>query len=142
MIRDLPGHLPNATLLSLDFDLIPDSKSTGDPGSGLDVCAFLATQDPVCPIILHSSNEQAVWEMLFKLGEGNWETDWLRHDPLGVVWIGTLWLPKVRSYLARNCRSGQAWRREMAAEAIDEGWVRLAWDDLCWVTVKQQQARK
>jgi len=105
MIRDLPGHLPNATLLSLDFDLIPDSNSTGDPGSGLDVCDFLAKQVPVCPIILHSSNEQAVWEMLFKLGEGNWETDWLRHDPLGVVWIGTLWLPKIQSYLARGPKS-------------------------------------
>lgn len=25
---------------------------------------------------------------------------WLRHDPLGVVWIGKMWLPKVQSYLA------------------------------------------
>ena len=101
MIRELPQHLTNAALLSLDFDLIPESNSTHDPGNGLDVCEYLAKLAPACPVILHSSNEKAVWEMLFKLSEGNWETDWLRHDPLGVVWIGKLWLPKVQSYLAR-----------------------------------------
>jgi CheY-like chemotaxis protein len=101
MIRDLPRHPPNATLLSLDFDLIPERNSTQDPGNGLVVSEYLKKLMPVCPIILYSSNEKAVWEMVFKLGEGNWESDWLRHDPLGVVWIGTLWLPKVWSYLAR-----------------------------------------
>jgi hypothetical protein len=101
MIRDLPQHLPQAALISLDFDLIPVSHSTQDPGNGLDVCTYLAKLAPSCPVILHSSNEKAVWEMLFKLGEGQWETDWLRHDPLGVVWIGALWLPKVKSYLSK-----------------------------------------
>jgi len=101
MIRDLPQHLPQTALISLDFDLIPESNSTQDPGNGLDVCKFLAKLAPNCPIILHSSNEKAVWEMLFKLGEGQWETDWLRHDPLGVLWIGKLWLPKVQSYLSK-----------------------------------------
>ena len=101
MIRELPQHLPTAALLSLDFDLIPESNSTHDPGNGLVVCEYLAKLAPACPVILHSSNEKAVWEMLFKLSEGKWETDWLRHDPLGVVWIGTLWLPKVQSYLVR-----------------------------------------
>ena len=105
MIRDLPSLLPNAALISLDYDLIPEPNSTDDPGTGLDVCKYLASIAPVCPIILHSSNEKAVWDMLFKLSEGNWETDWLRHDPLGVVWIGKLWLPKVQSYLMRmGCR--------------------------------------
>jgi len=101
MVGELPQHLPKAALLSLDFDLIPESNSTQDPGNGLVVCEYLAKLTPSCPVILHSSNKKVVWEMLFKLSEGNWETDWLRHDPLGVVWIGKLWLPKVQSYLAR-----------------------------------------
>ena len=101
MVEELPQNLSNAALLSLDFDLIPERNSTQDPGNGLAVCEYLAKLTPSCPVILHSSNEKAVWEMLFKLSGGNWETDWLRHDPLGVVWIGALWLPKVQSYLAR-----------------------------------------
>lgn len=104
MIHALPQHLPQAALMSLDFDLIPERNSTQDPGNGLVVCDYLAKCDPVCPVILHSSNEKAVWAMLFKLREGKWDTDWLRHDPLGVVWIGSQWLPKVQSRLENFVR--------------------------------------
>ena len=99
MIQAMPSHLDNVGVISLDYDLVPYSKSNRRPGTGLDVCSYLATIRPVCPIILHTSNEEAVWPMLFSLTEGKWETEWLRHDPIGEFWIGMVWLPRVKLLL-------------------------------------------
>ena len=98
MIKNLPKHLHHTSLISLDHDLIPESSSAVDPGCGIDVCAYLATLPPVCPVILHTANEEAAWAMLFKLSAAGWEADWVRHEQVGELWIGRLWAPKVKSY--------------------------------------------
>ena len=99
MITAIPRHLDNVGAISLDYDLVPYSESTGEPGTGLDVCNYLATIEPVCPVILHTSNNEAVWPMIFKLSEGRWESEWLRHDQVGELWIGKSWLPMIKSLL-------------------------------------------
>ena len=102
MIEAAAEHLPGAAVISLDHDLIPESKSIDDPGTGLLVCRYFATLPPVCPVILHTSNEEAAWSMLFTLSNANWETDWIRHNSTNEFWIGELWLPMVRSHIAKG----------------------------------------
>ncbi len=98
MIDDLSSYLGDTAVISLDYDLVPHSKSE-TPGNGLDVCRHLETIDPVCPILLHTSNETAVWPMLTSLGRNNWPTQWVRHEPVGELWIGRKWLPSVLEHL-------------------------------------------
>jgi DNA-binding NtrC family response regulator len=99
MNADLPKHLIQAAVISLDYDLLPESRTISNPGTGMDVCRHLASMAPVCPVILHTANESAAWEMLFELSRAGWNVDWLRHELVGEMWIGRKWLPKVKSLL-------------------------------------------
>ena len=101
MIAYLKQHQDQVGLISLDYDLVPYSNMP-TPGTGLDVCKFLATITPACPVIVHTANADAVWPMLEELCKGGWERDWLRHGPIGELWIGQQWLPRVRYYLDRD----------------------------------------
>jgi hypothetical protein len=100
MIRDLPARLPTAALISLDHDLLPPKGSNADPGTGLEVCEFLATQEPHCPILLHTSNYIKVWSMMNELSHARWDVH--RSPPVGMgeEWIETVWLPRVKELLA------------------------------------------
>ena len=101
MIREVEAFLPSACLISLDHDLEPSGPN--DPGTGWDVTKFLVTLQPVCPIIIHSSNaDRASWMMgEFEL-EG-WE--YHRLPPLGDDWIEHDWHHLVRRLLRRKRRS-------------------------------------
>jgi hypothetical protein len=98
MIADLPSILKQASLISLDHDLNPQSNVTTDPGTGLEVAEFLAKHSPVCPVLIHSTNHEKAWSMHNELRFGNWQVD--RVGPIGDDWIQCLWLPKVKSLLS------------------------------------------
>ncbi|RYD67427.1 MAG: hypothetical protein EOP84_30525 [Verrucomicrobiaceae bacterium] len=99
MIRDLPGLLPTASLISLDHDLLPQRGIPANPGSGLDVCEFLAKRKPECPVLLHTANYIKVWPMMNELSFAGWDIH--RTPPVGMQesWIETVWLPRVRMLL-------------------------------------------
>src|SRR5690606_24546100 len=65
-------HLGETALICLDHDLGPNRERNGavfDPGIGRDVVEYLATQEPVCPVIIHSTNLPAAFGMKARLKE-------------------------------------------------------------------------
>ena len=99
MVRELPDHLPHASLISLDHDLLPPKGVRDQPGRGMDVCEFLAKRNPSCPVLLHTANHIKVWPMMNELSFSRWGIH--RTPPVGMQegWIGTVWLPRVRMLL-------------------------------------------
>ncbi|HAB16254.1 MAG TPA: hypothetical protein PLX89_07535 [Verrucomicrobiota bacterium] len=56
MIVEAPSWLTRTALISLDHDLNRLPGAIDDPGSGLNVATWLARQQPICPVIIRSSN--------------------------------------------------------------------------------------
>lgn len=100
MIRDLPSCLASASVISLDHDLVRTKGSCEDPGSGLDVCEFLAKQNPICPVLLHTSNYIKVWSMMNELTYAKWDVHRTPPVGMGEKWIETVWLPRVKDLLS------------------------------------------
>jgi len=98
MMAECEEFFPSAALISLDHDLNPQPGATADPGTGLDVAKFLADFLPVCPVLVHSSNVDRAYSMCNELRFGKWMVD--RVGPIGIDWIGTTWLRRVRELLA------------------------------------------
>lgn len=97
MLTWLPGHLQACVLISLDHDLESTDPDL-NPGSGREVADWLATQEPVCPVIVHSTNVPAAAGMLRVLEEAGWTTRRvLPYDDL--LWINELWRDTVRELL-------------------------------------------
>src|SRR4051794_26332426 len=66
MIRFLEAHLADTLVISLDHDLDLKPGPYGrcvDPGTGREVAEYLASQQPVCPVIIHTSNAHAALGM-------------------------------------------------------------------------------
>ena len=105
MIRDLPVILPMASLISLDHDLLPAKGAPGHPGTGLDVCEFLAKRKPICPVFLHTANYIKVWPMMNELCFSKWDVH--RTPPVGMQegWIETVWLPRIKMVLDSSAES-------------------------------------
>lgn len=80
-------------LIGLDHDLFVDNVGDPDPGDGRDVAAFLASEQPVAPILIHSTNADAADSMLFTLADAGWSVE--RIAPIGHDWIESYWLPTV-----------------------------------------------
>lgn len=92
MIAELDQHLREAMLISLDHDLYRQSEEDPDPGSGRDVAEHLSAYDPVCPVIVHSTNTDAAWGMFNTLSAARWEVELVHHlDQQN--WVRELWLP-------------------------------------------------
>ena len=92
MIAELDQHLGKTMLISLDHDLYRQSEDDPDPGSGRDVAESLSVRTPVCPVIVHSTNSDAAWEMFNSLSGGAWQVELVHHlDQRD--WIRELWLP-------------------------------------------------
>jgi hypothetical protein len=96
MAECLPG-LPNCCLISLDHDLHPMPGATQDPGTGLEVAELLGRQEPVCPVIIHTSNSERRWSMHNEFRFGHWQVTVV--PPMGEDWIPRSWLPRVRELL-------------------------------------------
>lgn len=98
MIRFLDQHLADTLVISLDHDMElkagPEGRSI-DPGTGREVADFLAGKEPVCPVIIHTTNAQAAAGMESVLWGAGWETR--RVVPFDdMEWIGTHWFPAIR----------------------------------------------
>jgi hypothetical protein len=101
MLDWLEEHLGEADLISLDHDL-PIRRDQDnrliDCGTGRRVADWLAERKPVCPVIVHSSNEPCAAGMMFALRDGGWRCRrvYPRDD---VEWIGREWAETVRECL-------------------------------------------
>lgn len=93
----LSENLGRTILICLDHDLGPSRLRDGarfEPGTGRDVVDWLATRQPTCPVIVHSSNSLAVSGMLFALEQAGWTTS--RVLPMGdLEWIQAAWVAAV-----------------------------------------------
>lgn len=103
-IAFLHGNLARVIAIALDhdLDLIPvHPRRTLDPGTGRDVVDFLATQSPVCPVLIHSTNVSAVTGMRRELEESGWKT--YRVIPTdGEAWIGNDWIIQLRNAIVES----------------------------------------
>jgi hypothetical protein len=101
MIDFLKGNLSRAKLISLDHDLVADPlkhRESFDPGNGRDVADYLATQEPCCPVILHTTNYTARDGMYFAMDAIGWELHVvIPHDD--VEWVGQEWADTVKRIL-------------------------------------------
>lgn len=84
-------------LISLDHDLFVEEPDEPDPGDGRDVAKFLAEQEPICPILIHSSNSIAADSMQFTLEESGWKVR--KIAPLGEDWIESYWYSIAKRWL-------------------------------------------
>lgn len=94
LIAECHPYLAEACLISLDHDLHPAPGVTADPGTGLDVAEFLGCREPVCPVIVHTSNNECRWSMYNALRFGKWQVEIV--SPIGGAWIQSSWLPRAR----------------------------------------------
>jgi hypothetical protein len=100
----LQKHLVEAALICLDHDLGPNRERNGevfDPGTGRDVVDYLATQDPVCPIIIHTSNSMAAPGMELVLNDAGWMHS-RSYPEDGLLWIHAYWIKDVVDILGRQ----------------------------------------
>lgn len=101
MIEWLRNHLTSTVLISLDHDLGPNrirNREVFNPGTGQDVVNCLATQKPLCPVIIHTSNYLAAPGMELMLSDSGWVCS--RIIPLNnLEWIDNAWAVEIRKYL-------------------------------------------
>ena len=97
MIAECGGELADTCLISLDHDLVPASVESPDPGTGLEVAEFLSRRQPVCPVILHTSNHERRWSMHNEFRFAGWSVEIV--PPIGDDWIQISWLPKARALI-------------------------------------------
>jgi CheY-like chemotaxis protein len=98
-IRFLRLHLDETLVVSLDHDLDLISGAPGrmfDPGTGRDVADYLATQPPVCPVVIQTTNVPAGDGMERVLQEAGWTTT--RVTPYGdLEWVAEVWFRLMRN---------------------------------------------
>ncbi len=87
-------------LIALDHDLFTDNADDPDPGDGRDVAKHLADCQPVCPVLIHSTNRPAAESMLLTLRDAKWTAD--RIAPIGDDWIEAYWYPIAVEMMAAN----------------------------------------
>ena len=104
----LEGAWDDVRLLSLDHDLGPTRQTIEggrfDPGTGMDVVAFLEARAPRFPVIVHSSNPYAVPSMLYRLEAAGWTVQ--RVAPFGDQWVEGIWARTVAEQLGRAGAAG------------------------------------
>ena len=101
MIEWLQNHLKSTVLISLDHDLGPSRARNGetfDLGTGQDVVNYLTTQQPLCPVIVHTANYLAAPGMEQMLNDSGWTSS--RVIPVNNLdWIDHAWIPEIRRHL-------------------------------------------
>ena len=106
MIAECVDWFASAALICLDHDLVARAGVASDPGDGLEVAQFLADFQPVCPVLIHSSNTDRAYSMLNELRFAGWLVD--RIGPLGNDWIELSWFPRVRQFLENHPNTWRA----------------------------------
>ena len=104
MIQWLVDNLESCELICLDHDLGPNRQRAGDvfdPGIGRDVVDHLATREPVCPVIIHTTNLEARPGMIDTLQTSGWTVSYVSpyEDDL---WIREVWITEVVLALQGN----------------------------------------
>jgi len=105
-------HRKGASLvaISLDHDLEPiprESQRWMEPGSGLDVAEFLAEQQPMCPVLIHSTNLSAAQQMSALLTPADWPVKCV--VPYGdTEWVSEVWFPALRQGMDQWVRQRSA----------------------------------
>jgi CheY-like chemotaxis protein len=98
MLPWLSEHQAEIDLLSLDHDLndhVHPDGSSQPCGSGRDIASLLASLQPTCPVIIHSSNETAALGMNELLSSAGWPVRRVYpHDDLS--WIASDWSDEIR----------------------------------------------
>jgi FixJ family two-component response regulator len=97
MVAECGPLLSNCCLISLDHDLNSADGGSQDPGTGMDVARFLAELRPACPIIIHTSNNDARWSMHNEFRFANMNAEIV--GPIGENWIIESWLPRALTLL-------------------------------------------
>lgn len=98
IISWLKNNLASAAIISLDHDLFPQSENEPDPGTGRDVADYLATQIPVCHIVIHTTNSLAAPGMEMVLTEQGWTQS--RVIPFNdLEWVTTWWIRELLEQL-------------------------------------------
>jgi hypothetical protein len=97
MIEWLSENLRDVVLISLDHDLGASREVSGarvDPGIGREVSEFLATQLPICPIIVHSTNRSGAFAMKSQLAASGWPVTMV--VPMNDIhWVSDDWGPAI-----------------------------------------------
>jgi FixJ family two-component response regulator len=101
MRRWLVDNLPSVRLMSLDHDLGPNrivGDALFDPGTGRDVVDMLISNNPTCPVIVHSSNADASVGIIFALEGSGWQARRVYpYDDLD--WVRSSWAEAVQELL-------------------------------------------
>jgi hypothetical protein len=101
MIALLAANLSDVLVISLDNDLDMKPGADGravDVGEGRQVAEFLATREPVCPVVIHTTNANAADLMTETLRAAGWKTR--RVIPMDDThWIEDDWFFVVRRIL-------------------------------------------
>lgn len=93
MIDWLTQNLEQTLVVSLDHDLEPERDE--NPGTGRIVADYLAMKTPRFPIVLHSTNRNAVQGMKQILEDAGWSVDTV--SPYGDLdWVDEVWWPLLR----------------------------------------------
>jgi hypothetical protein len=104
MIAWLTEHLADVKLLCLDHDLGANRVLGGeiqDLGTGRDVADYLGSRQPVCPVVIHSSNVMAAPGMLMVLEDGGWTCS--RLAPFNdLEWVRAAWINDVKKALGKQ----------------------------------------
>ena len=112
MVAFLDAHLGETVAISLDNDLDmkpgPDGRNI-DVGEGRQVADFLATREPVCPVVIATTNASAAVGMTETLRAAGWKTRCvLPFDD--TAWVAADWFPAMRRALVgpvKGARRGQ-----------------------------------
>jgi len=90
-----------AAIICLDHDLGPNRQvgdAVFDPGTGRDVVNYLATQTPLCPVIIHTTNDWAAPGMEMALTDAGWKCS--RVIPsVDLEWIQAAWVRKLKGLI-------------------------------------------
>jgi len=93
----LKEFLSTVTIMSLDHDLGPNYERNGkifDPGTGRDVVKYLESQNPVCPIVVHTTNRFGGDSMQYALEDAGWvvkriipfdDLPWIKNEWIEIV---------------------------------------------------------
>ena len=102
MIAWLGDHLGETVLVSLDHDL-PLAQARGgrtvDAGTGRQVADYLSPLPPVCPVVVHTSNEHFAPGMMRVLADGGWPVARVYPDAEH-TFVGGAWAGQVRRWVA------------------------------------------
>ena len=94
MIGWLKEHLPEVVLISLDHDLPMEP----DHGNGRDVADWLSTYSPVCPAIVHTSNEFFAPAMMQVLADCGWHVERV-YPHSDHHWVAVGWSQQIREFM-------------------------------------------